>query len=161
LSFVHTDEQLSLERASSSDADEIARLYLASRVEALPYLPRVHTDDEVCTWIRDVALKRGEAWVARRNSAIAGFMVLVEDELEQLYVLPGYYRCGVGRKLLDLAKARSSARLFLYTFQRNLRARAFYESQGFRIIHVTNGLRNEEKEPDICYEWIAMLVGPY
>lgn len=96
---------------------------------------------------------RGETWVARLGGAIVGFMALVGSDLEQLYVLPGYYRCGVGRRLLDLAKARSPAGLCLYTFQKNRRARAFYESQGFRIADMTDGLRNQEKEPDICYEW--------
>jgi ribosomal protein S18 acetylase RimI-like enzyme len=45
--------------------------------------------------------------------------------------------------------------LFAYTFQRNARARAFYESQGFRIIKMTDGSRNEEREPDIRYGWAA------
>jgi GNAT superfamily N-acetyltransferase len=155
---MHSTKQLSLQQASASDADEIARLYLASWADALPYLRRVHTDDEVYTWVADVVLRKGETWIACLGGVIVGFMVLVGDELDQLYVLPGYYRCGVGRKLLDLAKTRSPAQLFLYTFQRNDRARVFYESQGFRIIDMTNGLRNEEQEPDICYEWTATPV---
>jgi len=137
------------------DADEIAALYLAARADALPYIRRVHTDDEVHTWIRNVVLTQAQTWVARLGGSIVGFMALVGNELEQLYVLPGHYRCGVGRKLLDLAKTRSPTRLSLYTFQRNGRARVFYESQGFRIIDMTDGSRNEEKEPDIHYEWAA------
>jgi ribosomal protein S18 acetylase RimI-like enzyme len=150
---MHDVEALSIERASAGDAAEIAKLYLASRADALPYLHRVHTDTEVCDWVSDLVLRRGETWVARLKGNIVGFMVLVGDELLQLYVLPGYYRSGIGRKLLDLAKTRSSARLHLYTFQRNSRARAFYEAQGFRIIDRNDGARNEEREPDILYEW--------
>jgi ribosomal protein S18 acetylase RimI-like enzyme len=155
---VHAAEQLSVEKASTGDADEIATLYLASRADALPYLSRVHTDNEVHTWIRNVVLTQGETWVARLTGSIVGFMALVGNDVDQLYVLPGYYRRGVGRKLLDLAKARSPSRLLLYTFQRNGRARAFYESQGFRIIDMTDGLRNEEKEPDIRYEWTPVAT---
>jgi GNAT superfamily N-acetyltransferase len=150
---MHNVEQLSVGRACEGDAVEIAKLYLASRADALPYLYRVRTDTEVYAWIRDVVLKRGETWVARLKGDIVGFMVLVGDDLDHLYVLPGHYRGGVGRKLLDLAKTRSPARLHLYTFQRNVRARAFYEAQGFRIIDMNDGARNEEKEPDICFEW--------
>jgi ribosomal protein S18 acetylase RimI-like enzyme len=69
-------------------------------------------------------------------------------------MLPGHYRCGIGRKLFELAKTRSPAQLHLYTFPRNVRARAFYEAQGFRIVNMNDGARNEEKEPDICYEWV-------
>ena len=135
-------EQLSVGQASEGDAAEVAKVYLASRADALPYLHRVHTDTEVYAWISDVVLKRRETWVARLKGDIVGFMVLVGDDLDQLYVLPGHYRSGVGRKLLDIAKTRSPARLHLYTFQRNVRARSFYEAEGFRIIDVSDGAHN-------------------
>ena len=156
---MHDIEQLTVERASEGDAAEIAKLYLTSREDALPYLQRVHTDTEVYAWISDVVLKRGETWVARLKDNIVGFMVLVGDDLDQLYILPGHYRGGIGRKLLNLAKSRSPGRLRLCTFQRNLRARAFYEAQGFRIIDMNDGARNEENEPDICYEWTPTADG--
>ena len=37
----------------------------------------------------------------------------------------------------------------LFTFQRNERARAFYEAHGFRIVNLSDGSRNEEGEPDV------------
>ena len=48
-----------LKRATGHDAAEIADLYLASRADALPYLRRVHTDDQVRGWILNVLLRRG------------------------------------------------------------------------------------------------------
>lgn len=146
-------QPLSLTRALDSDADEIASLYLASRADALPYLRRIHTEDEVRAWIRNVALNRGETWIARRDGAIVGFITLVDEQVEHLYVLPGNYRRGIGRTLLDLAKTRRPNQLYLYTFQRNTSARAFYETQGFQIIDISDGTRNEETEPDIYYRW--------
>jgi ribosomal protein S18 acetylase RimI-like enzyme len=146
-------EPFFLTQALDSDADEIADVYLASRADALPYVRRVHTDIEVRAWIREVALKRGETWVAKRDSAIVGFITLMGEEVEQLYVLPGNYRRGIGRTLVNLAKTRRPNRLYLYTFQRNTSARAFYERQGFRIIDTSDGTRNEETEPDIRYQW--------
>jgi GNAT superfamily N-acetyltransferase len=122
-------------------------------LEALPFVRPVHADSEVLDWARNVLLKRGETVVARRSGTILGFAALIGNALDQLYVLPGHYRCGIGRMLLDWAKTRSPNRLGLYTFQRNERARGFYESQGFRVINVSDGARNEEKEPDIFYEW--------
>ncbi len=146
-------KRLCLTPASQSDAGEIASLYLASRSDALPYLRRVHTDTEVRAWIRDVVLKRGETWVARKHKIIVGFLTLIGDEIEQLYVLPGHYRCGIGGRLLEAARKKSPNRLYLYTFQRNAGARAFYEGQGLRIVDMNDGSRNEEREPDIRYEW--------
>jgi len=41
----------------------------------------------------------------------------------------------------------------LIQFQRNARARRFYEARGFRLIEETDGARNEEREPDARYLW--------
>jgi GNAT superfamily N-acetyltransferase len=142
-------------RAVAADAEEIGDVYLRARSDALPFLPRIHTDEQVRAWIADVLLLRCRVWVARREEPIVGFLALNKDELEQLYVLPCYYRQGVGSTLLEVAKVVSAQRLCLYTFQKNKRARAFYESRGFRTVDCSDGSRNEEREPDVQYEWTA------
>ena len=70
----------------------------------------------------------------------------------QLYVHPGAQGRGVGSALLDLAKTTGD-RLQLWTFQRNLAARRFYERHGFVLVEETDGARNEEREPDALYRW--------
>jgi GNAT superfamily N-acetyltransferase len=147
------DDALMIERAAVADSAEIAALYLASRSDALPYLRRVHSDDAVRAWIATILLPRETSWVARREGTILGFMTLDGEELDQLYLLPGHYRQGVGSRLLAKAKALSPLRLSLFTFQRNQRARAFYEAHGFQIVEMSDGSGNEEGEPDILYEW--------
>lgn len=144
---------IAIERATPRDAGEIAALYLASRAEALPYLRRCHSDAEVRDWIGTVMLATGETWVAREAGRILGFMTVNGEELDQLYLLPGHFRRGLGSLLLDKARERSPARLCLFTFQRNQAACAFYERHGFRIVDLNDGARNEEGEPDILYEW--------
>jgi GNAT superfamily N-acetyltransferase len=148
-------DEVCISPAVATDAAEIGELYLASRNDALPFLRRIHSDEQVRAWIANVLLVQCRVWVARREQRIVGFLALNKDELEQLYVLPDHYRSGVGSSLLEIAKAESSGRLCLFTFQRNPRARAFYESQGFRIVDWNDGSRNEEREPDMRYEWVA------
>ena len=60
---------------------------------------------------------------------------------------------GIGTKLLDLARAELRPPIRLYTFQANERARCFYESRGFRAVAFGDGTGNEEKCPDVLYEW--------
>ena len=144
---------ITIERASPRDAGEIAALYLASRAEALPYLRCVHSDDEVRDWITHVRLAAGETWVAREAGRILGFLCLDGEDLDQLYLLPGQFRRGIGSLLLAKARERSPERLTLFTFQRNTAARAFYERHGFRLVDLNDGERNEEGEPDALYEW--------
>lgn len=148
-----TPSSITIERASPLDAEEIAALYLASRAAALPYLRRCHSDEETRDWIATVMLTTGETWVAREAGRILGFVALNGEELDQLYVLPGHLKRGIGSRLLAKAKERSPGRLSLFTFQRNAGARAFYERHGFRLIGLNAGDRNEEGEPDALYAW--------
>jgi GNAT superfamily N-acetyltransferase len=79
-------------------------------------------------------------------------MLIDGDSLRDLYVRPDWQGRGIGRALLDKAKALNSRRLTLWTFERNANARAFYEAMGFCVIGRTDG-RNDENEPDVRYAW--------
>lgn len=140
-------------RAEPGDAMGIADLYLSARADALPFLGRIHSDEDVRIWVRDHLLPASETYVAMVGDQLVGFISLVPGNIEQLYVRPGWYRFGIGTLLLDKAFARSNGRLQLFTFQRNARARSFYEAKGFRAVEFNDGSRNEEREPDIRYVW--------
>jgi GNAT superfamily N-acetyltransferase len=96
-------------------------------------------------------------WVAVVDRRIVGFAALNErrDHLDHLYLLPSWYGRGIGSALLAKAKEVSVGRLRLFTFQRNRRARAFYEARGFTVVDLNDGSRNEEREPDALYEWVG------
>jgi ribosomal protein S18 acetylase RimI-like enzyme len=147
-----------MRRARPDDADEIADVFLASRHEALPYLPELHSDAETRAWIRGLVAS-SEVWVAERGSRVAAMMVLGEADgdgpahLDHLYVGPDAQGEGLGSALLALAKKRRPDGLTLWAFQRNERARTFYERRGFRAVELTGGAGNEEREPDVRYVW--------
>jgi ribosomal protein S18 acetylase RimI-like enzyme len=142
-----------LRRARPSDAAAVALLHMAARREAMPWLPELHSDADTHTWIRDTLLPNAEVWVALAGTAPVGYMALVGGMLDHLYVAPGRQGRGIGSLLLDKAKALRPTELQLYAFQRNQRARAFYEARGFVAVAFTDGADNEENEPDVLYQW--------
>ena len=142
-----------LRRARPSDAAAIAALHLAARREAMPYLPALQSDEEVRVWTRDTLLPKAEVWVAEIAEKPVGYLALVDDILDHLYVAPGRQGRGIGSLLLAKAKALRPTGLRLYAFQRNRRARAFYEARGFAPVGLSDGAGNQEKEPDVLYEW--------
>ncbi len=142
-----------LRAATSADAPAIAELFLASRRAALPYLPELHTDAETHEWIASRLLTTHEVAVAEIDGRIAGFAALEAGMLGHLYVHPEHQGTGVGSELLAWAKTRRPDGLELWTFQRNEAARRFYERRGFREVELTDGSRNEEREPDVRYAW--------
>jgi ribosomal protein S18 acetylase RimI-like enzyme len=139
--------------AQPEDAAAIATVHLTSRQQAMPCLQRAHTDDETRDYFARVVGDRRQAWwVVRYQGQVAAYMLIDGEDLDHLYVSPCWQGRGFGSALLDRAKALSPDRLVLRTFQRNEKARAFYEARGFRGINQTDG-DNEEGEPDVQYEW--------
>ena len=140
--------------AESRDADAIAAVHRASMREAMPWLPDLHTPEEDRAWVARAVLPRQQAWVAEVAGQVVGVASMdTEDMLTQLYVAPGHQGAGIGSALLETARAARPGGFGLYAFQRNTRARQFYERRGFVAIEFGDGSDNEEGEPDVLYRW--------
>jgi len=135
-----------------SDMEAAARIHRISFDHALPWLTGLHTPDEDRWFYRERMFKTCTLWGAFDREVITGMIAFRDDWIEQLYVLPEAQGRGAGSDLLDIAK-RACERLQLWTFQRNLKARRFYEARGFALVEETDGAGNEEKEPDARYLW--------
>jgi ribosomal protein S18 acetylase RimI-like enzyme len=77
-----------------------------------------------------------ETTVAEADGEIAGFIMVVEDELEQIYVASAYRGAGVANTLLAEAERQVAAagygEAWLAVVAGNTRARKFYERQGWK-----------------------------
>lgn len=139
-----------LTTAQGSDLDQIVALYHRSRAVGLPFVPRLHSLEEDRAFLAQFVAS-AELTVARRDGRLAGFMVHTGGSIAQLYLEPDLRGQGIGRRLVDRAKAGSEA-LELWCFADNHAARAFYAAQGFSEIGGTDG-DNEEGLPDIFLRW--------
>jgi len=74
------------------------------------------------------------AWLAWRDGMPVGFLAMQIEarRLDELYVLPGAHRTGVGTALFRFAEAHMPAGFWLRTRAADPRAAAFYERQGCR-----------------------------
>lgn len=77
----------------------------------------------------------------RKVVAFCGFEIAPDStgygEIVVMHVHPGQWRKGIGSGILEyacrqLTESRAEA-VYLWTMSENLRARSFYESQGFRL----------------------------
>lgn len=143
---------LHLRPAVPADAEAIADLFLDARA-GMDYLPRLHADEETRAWVAGVVLPGCAVTVALVDGAVAGFCAVDGVTLDHLYVRPRFHGLGAGTALLDQAKRASGGELVLHVFQRNSGARRFYERHGFVPVELTDGSRNEEREPDVLYRW--------
>jgi GNAT superfamily N-acetyltransferase len=126
---------------------------MQARAAAMPWLPVLHTQEETEDWMTNVVLAQQEVWLAQRDGAVLGFIALVSEWVEQLYVDPVSWRSGAGSLLLKYAKQCQPHGFRLWTFQRNTMARNFYRKHGLIELRMTDGQDNEEKEPDVLLSW--------
>jgi putative acetyltransferase len=143
-----------LRKLELADMDAAALVLRVAFDRALPWLAGLHSPKEDRWFFRERVFKSCEVWGAFENTAMIGVIAFREDWIDQLYVLPRAQGQGVGTGLLQIAKG-AFASLQLWTFQRNLQARRFYEARHFVLVKETDGTGNEEKEPDALYLWIT------
>jgi GNAT superfamily N-acetyltransferase len=143
-----------LRKLELADMNGAALVLRSAFDHALPWLAGLHTPEEDRWFFRERLFKTCELWGAFDPAGMVGIVAFRAGWIDQLYVLPAAQRQGVGTRLLQVAQ-RSFPRLQLWTFQRNLQARRFYEARGFELVEETDGSRNEEKEPDARYVWPA------
>jgi GNAT superfamily N-acetyltransferase len=144
--------------AVDADAAPIARLIRESKIAAMPWLPLVHTPDEDVRWVAGVLLPEHAVTVAASEGHLVGVLAASPGWIDQLYVAPDLRGRGIGSRLLRAALEAATGPVQLWTFQRNRRARDFYERHGFVEVRSTDG-DNEEKEPDVLYRWEPNGIG--
>ena len=118
----------------------------------MTYLPTLHTPEEDLGYYADFFV-RHEIWIAEEGDRMVGFAVLSEDELQQIHVAADSQNRGIGTALFRHAMERRPDGFVLWTFQKNEGARRLYERLDCRIVQLTDGSGNEEREPDVQYEW--------
>ena len=153
---------LYLRAAKPDDLDAIAALFSAS-LASMDFVPRLYTEPEEHQFIGNVVLPQCSVTVAVSRDAVVSFVARDDAEIRLLHTRPDHVGRGAGSMLLrreqEIAQSEDRG-LFLWCFQDNRRARAFYERHGFHADAFSDGSRNEEKLPDMRYVWPGSFSVP-
>jgi len=126
-----------LRRGNEQDARDIAEIWhLGWQDGHQGFVPQELLTTRTEESFRARASKRaGEATLAVVSGAVAGFVIVVDDEVEQLYVAAHYRGTGVADALMREAerqvRANGHCKAWLAVVAGNARARAFYERAGW------------------------------
>ena len=147
---------MKIRRAREDEIEALTHLFIRARNE-MDYLPRV--PEEAAVPIAARIREHEEVWVAEEDGRLFGFLGIEASRnlggapvLEKIYVEPAEQNRGVGSALLEKAKELRPDELYLWVFQKNP-ARKLYERHGFRLVKLTAGADNMEREPDALYRW--------
>jgi GNAT superfamily N-acetyltransferase len=129
---------VTLRRGRADDADAVAELWrLGWRDGHLGFVPPELVEARTDESFRARAAERiGEMTVAVVADEVAGFVLVVDDEVEQVYVSASHRGTGVAGALLSEAerqvRANGHTEAWLAVVAGNARARAFYDRAGWR-----------------------------
>jgi GNAT superfamily N-acetyltransferase len=128
---------MTLRKASPEDANEVAEIWFLGWQDGhLGFVPQELVDARTEGSFRARAAERvGDTTVATVDGAVAGFIMVVDDEVEQVYVSALHRGTGVADVLIDEAERQARAngygKAWLAVVAANARARAFYERAGW------------------------------
>lgn len=145
---------LQLRPGVAADLPAVAEVHLRARRAAGPAMPPpAHEDADLRLHVASTDLAARELWVAERGGRLCGYALLTDSWLDDLYVDPAHQGQGVGRALLDVARALRPGGFELWVFVSNSPARAFYRAHGLVEVETTDGSGNEEGAPDVRVRW--------
>ena len=110
-----------------------------------------HSLEEQRCYFLNTVIPQNEVRLALLANELVGFVAASADAVAQLYVRVGFQRRGIGTHLLAWAMEHSNGTLWLYTFARNVGARAFYERNGF--VAIAYGFEPMWQLEDVKYQW--------
>ena len=139
-----------LRKARSTDAGAVGAI-LSEFVDTTDWMPRIHTRAEDLAHA-GAMIARGWVTVAELDSGVAGFAAQDGKDLDALYVRAALRGQGIGSMLLSHIK-KDSELIELWTFQANRKAQDFYVKHGFTELRRTDGGANDERLPDIRFQW--------
>jgi ribosomal protein S18 acetylase RimI-like enzyme len=129
---------VTLRNATPEDASNVAEIWHRGWQDGhLGLVPQelveIRTED---SFQARASARVGETTVATVDGVVAGFVMVVDDEVEQVYVSAPFRGTGVADLLIDEAerqvRAKGHSKAWLAVVAGNARARAFYERRGWR-----------------------------
>jgi ribosomal protein S18 acetylase RimI-like enzyme len=164
-------DQTLVRPARQSDAEQMARVHLASREYSYAPLAREWPSQDLasCTqnWVTQLAVAERTNFVATISDVVVGFIgggparrndVPAELQIYVVHVLPAYRCTGIGSALWDLActtlRGSAHAPLYLDTFA-ELPCCAFYEARGGEVLTRTLGTFHGNSVTELVYLWPA------
>ena len=126
-----------------SDTEQVMKLWLTGNEEAHPFVPKEYWHSHYSE-VQDALLK-ANVFVYEADGKIQGFIGMLNEYIAGIFVAKELRSHGIGRQLLNYVKQRYE-KLSLEVYQKNIRAIAFYQREGFSILSEAVDEDTDEKE---------------
>jgi len=140
-----------IERATREDAAACSAI-LHEWIYENPWFPN-HAPESASEQSMRSRIENDTVYVAKNRGETGGFISYSKGYIDCLYLTPEVRNHGLGKRLLERAKAECPEGLSLWVLDENTDALRFYAREGFCETARGDGSDNEEGLPDIKMEW--------
>ena len=131
-----------------ADINKVADIWLDTNIKAHSFIPAQYWKNNF-EFVKE-ALLQAEVYVYENDNEIQGFIGLNDEYIEGIFVSDEGQSQGIGKMLLNFVKNKRNA-LHLNVYEKNTRAMAFYQREGFEIL--CSGLDDATGEKEYTMVW--------
>lgn len=117
---------------NENDLDSVLEIWLKASVKAHHFVSAEFWESQVEN-MRNIYIPASETYVYETESKVVGFYALYENNLAAIFVAPQLQGKGIGKQLLNHAKAQRTV-INLSVYKENQASYQFYLSQGFKVV---------------------------
>jgi putative acetyltransferase len=138
---------------SIADGPAMAKI-INDWIDETDWMPRIHSHEAIEGFFTPEILAKRVILIGEQNGVVEGYMTLKpEGMIAAFYLAPAARGKGLAELMMSEAKRLHPKQLELGVMEPNMRARRFYEAQGF--VEIPEG-RNEDTEegiPELLMRW--------
>lgn len=134
------------------DLDRVMEIWLNGNCEAHDFVDRSYWEENFEN-VKEM-LPQAELYIYEDAKGIQGFAGIMENYIAGIFVCSASRSKGIGKCLLDAAKAKKE-NLSLHVYQKNERAVRFYLREGFAV--QSEGMDEDTGEKDFLMVWDSEL----
>ena len=132
-----------IRKFKNSDTEQVMNLWLAGNEDAHSFVKKGYWRSHYSE-VQE-ALLEASIFVYETDGKIQGFIGMLNEYIAGIFVAKDLRSHGIGRQLLNYVKQRYE-KLSLEVYQKNNRAIAFYQREGFSILSEAVDEDTDEKE---------------
>lgn len=139
-----------IRKFQSNDIDVVMQIWLEGNIKTHSFIAAKYWLDNFVL-VKEI-LPKAEIYVFKDDTAnrLQGFIGLMDNYVAGIFVAEEFRSLGVGSALLDFAKNKKKS-LVLKVYQPNVRAREFYEREGFETVDI--GIDEATGVSEITMSW--------
>ncbi|MEY8427012.1 GNAT family N-acetyltransferase [Lachnospiraceae bacterium 46-15] len=134
-----------IRKLQEPDINQVADIWLDTNLKAHDFIPAQYWKDNFESVKKMLLQAEVYIYEDETSHTIDGFLGLSADYIAGIFVRSGAQSKGIGKLLLDFAKA-AKGQLTLNVYQKNVRAVKFYQRESFQIQHKNIDENTGEKE---------------